>query len=53
MKTAIKRVIPFLLSFVILCVFAVQCFRAPSASANGVNNATNTTINTGSYASKP
>ena len=36
MKTAIKRVLPFLLSFVILCVFAVQCFRAPSVGASDV-----------------
>ncbi len=37
MKTAIKRVLPFLLSFVILCVFAVQCFRAPSVGAASTN----------------
>lgn len=36
MKTAIKRVLPFLLSFLFLCVFAVQCFRAPSVGASDV-----------------
>lgn len=36
MKTAIKRVLPFLFLFVILCVFAAQCFRAPSVGASDV-----------------
>lgn len=40
MKTYMKRVLPFLLSFVFLCVFAVQCFRAPSISAASTNKIT-------------